>query len=163
MSALNRLRACLPRRVCFMPSFEIGLKVRSKYTPICYVFYIIISYHNIIEHKCNLWIGTSWFDHNPATHSLDHGVYVRPRFVHSIADRRIVPRCWHLTTIFSFQRTKWRRWQRNHAKWKSVSWGNFYDSGKCIKKETMNIIYIFNSILYDTTFDLAKPRGMDDI
>ena len=124
---------------------------------------IIISYHIIIDIIPNLRIGTSWFDHNPATHSLDHGVYVRPRFVHSIADRRIVPRCWHLTTIFSFQRTKWRRWQRNHAKWKSVSWGNFYDSGKCIKKETMNIIYIFNSILYDTTFDLAKPRGMDDI
>lgn len=26
MSSINRLRACLPRRVCFMPSFEIGLK-----------------------------------------------------------------------------------------------------------------------------------------
>ena len=132
MSALNRLRACLPRRVCFMPSFEIGLKVRSKYTPICYVFSLVglyitwlcDSYHIIIELILDLRIGTSWFDHNPATHSLDHGVYVRPRFVHSIADRRIVPRCWHLTTILSFQRTRWRRWQRNHAKWKSVSWGN---------------------------------------
>ena len=119
---------------------------------------VMISCHNKIDFTPNLWIGPSWFDHNPATHSLDHGVYVRPRFVHSIADRRIVPRCWHLTTILSFQRTRWRRWQRNHAKWKSVSWGNFCNGGKFIQRiifinlrnsnNLHTITYIFYCYIY---------------
>ena len=53
---------------------------------------MIIDIMIIIELTPNLRIGTSWFDHNPATHSLDNGVYVRPRFVHSPADWRFVPR-----------------------------------------------------------------------
>ena len=53
---------------------------------------IMISYHIIIELLPNLRIGPSWFDHNPATHGLDNGVYVRARFVYSVADWRIVPR-----------------------------------------------------------------------
>ena len=52
---------------------------------------IMISYHNTIELILDLRIGPSWFDHNPATHGLDNGVYVRARFVHSIANWRIVP------------------------------------------------------------------------
>ena len=52
----------------------------------------MISYRITIELILDLRIGTSWFDHNPATHSLDNGVYVWARFVHSLADWRIVPR-----------------------------------------------------------------------
>ena len=118
-----------------------------------------MSYHIIIELILNLRIGTSWFDHNPATHCLDNGVYVRPRFVHSIADWRIVPCSWYLTTLLSFQRTGWRRWQRNHAKWKSVSWGNFCDNGKCIQR--IIFVYIQQFVLwYDICFSKTKRNGL---
>ena len=121
----------------------------------------MISYRIIIQLMPNLRIGTSGFDHNPATHSLDNGLYVRARFVHSITDWRIVPCSWHLTTILSFQRTGWRRWQRNYAKWKSVSWGNFCNGAKCIQRMKITIfVYIQQYILwYDICFSKTKRNG----